>query len=130
MGNSVAVLSAEGWDWTQSKMPSRFEKRCLLPAAACLPVGEVLGLPVASEHLMLSSHPWQGQAFPYSKSPLVFCFVPCFVGCGLGFFFLALHEKYSVKFCGLLQGCAEPNLKSAECVWSHLRCHRTHRVLF
>ena len=41
------------------------------------------------------------------------------------FFLMALHEKYSIKFCILLQGCAKPNLKSAECVWSHLGCHHT-----
>lgn len=130
MGSSACVVSAEGRGWTQSRMPWQSEKRCLLPGATCLPLKGGPGLPLASEPLALPSHHWQSQAFPYSKNP--WCFTLCLVLLVVGWFFsllllflMALHEKYSIKFCILLQGHAEPNLKSAECVWSRLGCHCT-----
>lgn len=108
-----------------SKRPLPSKEHCLPPAAACLPAGEVPGLLVAPEPLMFPSHHWCGQAFPCSKSPWCFALYLVLLVVGWSLFLMALHEKYSIKFCILLQGCAEPNLKSAECVWSHLGCHHT-----
>ena len=116
-------LPNAGTGLSERSLPSK--ERCLPPAAACLPAGEVPGLLVASESLMFPSHHWCGQAFPYSKvRGVLLCTLFCWLWVGI-FFLMALHEKYSIKFCILLQGCAEPNLKSAECVWSHLGRHHT-----
>lgn len=93
------------------------------------------GAPHGLQHLTFSSHHWQGQAFPYGKS--LWCFALCLVLLVAGWgFFMALHEKYSIKFCVLLQGPAEPNLKSAERVWScrglspHTGCFAEGRLLW
>lgn len=89
------------------------------------------GAPRGLQPLTFSSHHWQGRAFPYSETfGILLCALFCqlWVGAFFFFFFMALHEKYSIKFCILLQGFAEPNPKSAERVWSclslspHIRC--------
>lgn len=115
-------------------MPLPSERSSLLPAACLLAFCRGVSWGSPWPHALDILQPsLAGLGLPLSKS-LGVCFVPGFVGCGLGCFggwllfvlFLALHETYSVKFCILLQGPVEPNLKSVENVCGPvLFSHRT-----
>ena len=79
--------------------------------------GMVLGLPLATD--TFHSPAMAVRDMPSLRARVIV------VGFFLFLFFMALHEKCSVKFCIPLWGPVEPNLKSAECVWSRLLGHHT-----
>lgn len=111
--------SSEGWQcWCGSSWEWRKQSECVpSPHPACLPLGGISELLPWARALGVPSRPWQGQPsltvrlFGILVGAL-FCWL--WLGCGSGcfFFFMALHEKYSIKFCILLQAPAEPNQKS------------------
>lgn len=131
-GSDACVVSTKGRGCKVKTKCLCNRRECSLQPAASFPVswGASAGAPRHLQHLTFSSHHWQGQAFPYSQShgvSLCALFWWLWVGLGCVFFFsfffflffsMALHEKCSIKFCISLQGPIEPNLKSAECVWS------------
>lgn len=101
---------------------STLEREGMRPPACCLPASLLggawsLGLPLATD--TFHSPAVAVRDMPSLRARVIV------VGFFLFLFFMALHEKCSVKFCIPLWGPVEPNLKSAECVWSRLLGHHT-----
>lgn len=129
-GSDACVVSTKGRGCKVKTKCLCNRRECSLQPAASFPVSWGAGRwgspsPPALDILQPSL---AGPGLPLqSKSR---CFIVCFVLMVVGwvglcvsffpcfFFSMALHEKCSIKFCISLQGPVEPNLKSAECVWS------------
>lgn len=121
--DSAARVSTEGGDHKR-----RAKRLCSLrdtPAAACSLASWGRGCPGAPcgglQAFDILQPSLAGAGLPFSQSRgVLLCalFHWLWVGFVLLLVLLALHEKYSIKFCILLQGPVEPNLKSVERVWS------------